>query len=609
MRSAATLAVLLPALILPPPVQVRPEPEGVTLGDPAFEPLPGARADFGRLGGSVYQLEVPVRWNGRLVLFMHGFGELAPTAEVSPPGIRRYLIGQGFAWGASSFSSTSLIPGRAADETAAVWDLFARRYGRPRRTYVTGQSMGGAATHIAAERYGNRFDGALALCGAAGQTPAAAISTDLFVAGAYAAGVTQRELDRATDPGGLIEDRIKPALRRPAIRRRYEDLAIALTGGPRTFDREGLRMEEDTNWERAALLVSTGIARNRDTVYRLGAPSPVSSARFNAAAVRVRTNAALRQAFLAGNEITGRLQMPLLTLHTTGDGQVPIAQARLLRRRVAVAGRGRLLVQRVFRDPGHCGFTSTEWEAALRALVSWVASGVPPAGNAGVAGRRFELSPRPGTPEAAAVPGARRRVTLHGALRLDGAPFDARFLGAVVRTRGLMTPCQLALSPVSGGRYAITVMAGMEASGCGAPGTGIGLWTFARGKIIYSRETRSWPERSGGRARFDASFATATPDGSGAPQSEFAGEVYTPAGRHLPSGTRVDAYVGTTRCGVTSVRRTGSFSGFSLDVAGPDSVPGCTRGATITFRVGGRPAGDTAVNEPGRSGRLDLTVP
>ena len=56
------------------------------LEDPSFEALPGARADFGRLGGSVYQIEVPARWNGRLVLFMHGFGELAPTAGVTPPG-------------------------------------------------------------------------------------------------------------------------------------------------------------------------------------------------------------------------------------------------------------------------------------------------------------------------------------------------------------------------------------------------------------------------------------------------------------------------------------------------------------------------------------------
>jgi pimeloyl-ACP methyl ester carboxylesterase len=177
---------------LPPPVQVRPEPENVTLGDPAFEPLPGARADFGRLGGSVYQIEVPAPWNGRLVLYMHGFEELGPTANVTPPDIRRYLIGQGFAWGASSFSSTSLIPGRAADETAALWDRFARTHGRPTRTYVTGLSMGGMATHIAAERYGNRFDGALALCGSAGQTPAASANADFFAAGAYAAGVTQR---------------------------------------------------------------------------------------------------------------------------------------------------------------------------------------------------------------------------------------------------------------------------------------------------------------------------------------------------------------------------------------------------------------------------------
>ena len=127
----ASLLLALLAAVLPPPVQVRPEPQGVSLDDPSFEPLAGARADFGRFGGSVYQIEVPARWNGRLVLFMHGFGEFAPYAGVSPPAIRRYLIGQGFAWGASSFSSTSLIPGRAADETAAVWDLFARRYGRP----------------------------------------------------------------------------------------------------------------------------------------------------------------------------------------------------------------------------------------------------------------------------------------------------------------------------------------------------------------------------------------------------------------------------------------------------------------------------------------------
>jgi len=599
---------------LSPPVVVRPEPEGVTLGDPAFEPLRGARADFGRLGGSVYQIEVPDHWNGRLVLFMHGYEDLRPTARVSPPGIRRYLIGQGFAWGASSFSSTSLIPGRAADETAALWDFFARRYGRPTRTYVTGQSMGGMATHIAAERYGNRFDGALARCGAAGQTPALSSGAAFFVAGAHAAGVTQREFDSSTRVGTLIHDRILPALRRPRAHRRFEDIMVSLTGGPRAFDREGFRLEEETNWRRVELLVAAGLARNRHTVYHLGRPSPVTSREFNRAVIRLRTNDAFLRAFLAGNETTGNLEMPLLTLHTTGDGQVPIEQARILQRRVDAAGRHRLLVQRVMRDPGHCGFTSTEWEASLEALVRWVEHGVQPEGN-NVRVRhlndlrpRFELNPRPGTPEADAVPGARRRVVLHGKLTLDGAPFNAQWLGAVVRRKnGLITPCQLALSSVRGGRYDITVMAGAEASGCGVPGAEIALWTFAGDRILYSRDVWRWP-RDGG-PRFDASFSSATPSGAVAPRTQFGGEVFTPDGHQLPGGTRIDAYVGTTLCGVTSVRRTGSFSGFSLNVVGPDSVPGCARGSTITFHVNGRPALDTAVNEPGRSGSLDLTVP
>ena len=153
---------------LPSPVAYRPNPEGVTLADPTFEPIAGAHADFGRLGGSVYQIEMPDNWNGRFLLYMHGYGELASEARVGPPDIRRYLIGHGWAWGASSFSSTMLIPSRAADETAALWDYFAQKYGRPSETYVTGESMGGAATNIAAERYPERFDGALALCGSAG---------------------------------------------------------------------------------------------------------------------------------------------------------------------------------------------------------------------------------------------------------------------------------------------------------------------------------------------------------------------------------------------------------------------------------------------------------
>lgn len=597
---------------LPPPVPVRPDPQGVALSNPAFTPLPGAHADYGRLGGAVYQIELPRHWNGRLVLYMHGYERLGPEAHVSPPSIRRYLIGQGFAWGASSFSSTSLIPGRAADETAALWDRFARRYGRPMRTYITGQSMGGTASTIAAERYPNRFDGALGLSGAAGVTPGLMGQADYFAAGAYVAGVTQAEFNATPDIGALIADRILPALRDPDVEKRFEDIMIDLTGGPRAFDREGFRLEEDTNWRRAQQLVSLGLAPNQATLYHLGPLSTVTSEAFNRAVIRIPTNAALLRAFVQGNDITGKLQMPLLTLHTTGDGQVPIGQARILRQKVDAAGKGDLLVQRVMRDPSHLGFTDTEWEAGLEALIAWVEHGVKPLGTNLLAtdltrlNRTFELLPRPGTPQANSVPGASARVVLSGNLTLDGAPFNAKYLGAVVRRAGLITPCQYALSSVAAGHYAITVTADTESSGCGAPGAQILLWAFVRNTTLYSLEALPWPGSK--TSTFDAGFSTAAPSGSAPPISEFEGEVFHRNGRQLPPGTRIEAYVGSTLCGVASVRRTGNFSGYILDVVGPDSVAGCHRGATLTFRVDGRPAAETSINDlRPHQGSLDLT--
>lgn len=425
---------------LPPPVVVRSEPQGVKLADPAFSALPDARAYYGRLGGSVYQIEIPDRWNGRLVLYMHGFQGLSPVASVEQPSLRDYLIRNGFAWGASSFSSTALIPGRAADETAALWDYFAKTFGRPTWTYVTGPSMGGAATNIAAERYGDRFDGALSLCGFAGQTAIAQLIGDYFVAGAYAAGVSQAEFE-STPIGQLIYGRIVPALADPAKHTTFEQIMLDLTGGPRALDDEGFRLEEATNWARAGILVSFRVVSNRDRVYRLGPLSSVSSADFNRGVIRLDPNPANLQNFTAGNELSGLLQMPLVTLHTTGDWQVPIDQEQILRRTVNAAGRGDLLVQRTIRDPKHCGFTNVELAQGLNDLMAWTERGIKPQGEdvtirdlRGLA-TAFTLTPRVGTPEAERVVGASQRVTLSGRLTLDGQPLQGHLRGARCHAR------------------------------------------------------------------------------------------------------------------------------------------------------------------------------
>jgi hypothetical protein len=109
---------------------------------------------------------------------------------------------------------------------------------------------------------------------------------------------------------------------------------------------------------------------------------------------------------------------------------------------------------------------------------------------------------------------------------------------------------------------------------------------------------------------FDVEFATADPNGTaGAIGSvtELSGEVYddNSARRHAPH-TRVEAYVGSTLCGVASIRDNGFYI---LAVAGPDTVAGCTAGGRINFEIDGHRATETTTNSPDRSTNLDLTAP
>jgi hypothetical protein len=203
---------------------------------------------------------------------------------------------------------------------------------------------------------------------------------------------------------------------------------------------------------------------------------------------------------------------------------------------------------------------------------------------------------------------AEDRVVVRGRATLDGASFDAPYLGAVVKRRGLVTPCQQALPRVRNARFAITVFARTEARGCGARGGRIFLWTFVQDQIVYSDQSVPWPG-NGETARFNPRFSIGAPNGGVGPIVGFAGEVFERGNRRLPPGAQVQAYIGETLCAVATTRRIEDFVGFSLDVVGPDSIPECAIGATITFRVDGRDAQETAVNQAGQGTSLNLSLP
>jgi hypothetical protein len=202
------------------------------------------------------------------------------------------------------------------------------------------------------------------------------------------------------------------------------------------------------------------------------------------------------------------------------------------------------------------------------------------------------------------------RVIVGGEATLDGKPVDSRWVGAVVLDHGLVTPCQTALPSVANGVYSVSVFTERASAGCGRPGSEIALWVVTNDQIVFSTNTVAWPADTGVATNFDATYEAADPKGATPDVAQFQGGAFAADGTAVPPGTRVEAYVGDTRCGVASVRTSQGFTGYILSVVGPDSVAGCTLGAPIEFRVGGARANPTDIENtpPGRNDTLDLRV-
>jgi dienelactone hydrolase len=80
-------------------------------------------------------------------------------------------------------------------------------------------------------------------------------------------------------------------------------------------------------------------------------------------------------------ELTGRITVPVLAIHETGDARVPFSLQQAYRRRTLAAGTSHLLVQRAIRWARHCAFDGEAREQAFDDLVAWIERGGKPDGD------------------------------------------------------------------------------------------------------------------------------------------------------------------------------------------------------------------------------------
>ncbi len=415
------LAVLLPLFILSvtavpanastdDPVEPPPDPVVYVLDTTTlpFEPAPGhddSLREWGELDGAGWRIEVPADWNGELVMWAHGFRGTDTRLFFNPEEVpfRQWLLDNGYAWAASTYSKNDYNVGTATIDTFKLSEYFSTVTGEePSRRYIAGASMGGHITANSVELGGRYYAGGMPVCGVLGDYELFDYFLD-FNAAAQQLSLGESQFPAADDYLVATVPEIKTGLEAvpggwPFVLNERGEALKQLTelrsGGDRpNFD------EAWAFWNSSDFLFSLGVGDgtlaerpgnaidNKRTFYETDLTPGLSNdleEELNLGIVRVAFDRAARSGGLdaPSPELRGRIKVPVLTMHNLGDLFVPFSMEIDYYQDVAKKGNADLLVQRAIRGVGHCGFSTAEYEQGFSDLVNWVENGHRPAGDA-----------------------------------------------------------------------------------------------------------------------------------------------------------------------------------------------------------------------------------
>jgi len=346
----------------------------------------------GTSGDSLYRFIVPKPWNGQLILYAHGYAE--PTIPIAIPNtapelqIFQAVTSQGFALAITSYSQNGWAVKEGAQDLKDLQDLFTARVGKPTRTYVVGVSMGGLITVDVAENSPTRYDGALSICGVVGGAQAqmqrlgdGRVLFDYFFPGVLPGDLLHTPyLDYSV--GGPVWNAVVNAIMSGYAAPGNPTLQFAsvmgLTGStPNELIFSGFSLLGNAYTE---LLQRTGghsFYDNTKTVYTGSA----DDARLNARVQRFQAVPDAVEYLAKYYTPTGKLSIPLVTLHTTEDPTAAFSQEASYAAVVAKAGASAFLVQQSADRYGHCNVNPAEIVNAFQGLIGWVNFGVKPAGG------------------------------------------------------------------------------------------------------------------------------------------------------------------------------------------------------------------------------------
>ena len=370
----------------------------------------------GALGGANYTIEVPSNWNGTLVLYSHGYvftsdPILNPAPDVGDNQTGATLLSQGYALAGSSYSQNGWAIQQAFHDQIALLDFFNRTCGQPSRTIAWGHSLGGIITAGLIQLYPQRFQAALPMCGvlAGGvgtwnQALDSTFAFNVLLAGSTlpivhipdpngvfnlaqtllgnaqitAQGRARIALTVALSdiPGWFDPASSEPASNDYAVQEQNQflweskvDFAFAFFARPELEARADGNPSWNTDVNYRQQLAHSADLREVKALYKQAGLSLDADLNTLAKAPRIAADPAAVNYLSRYITFNGDLNMPVLTMHTTGDGLVVNQDESAYASIVKWADDSNLLRRIFVHRAGHCTFTPAETLAAFHTLI------------------------------------------------------------------------------------------------------------------------------------------------------------------------------------------------------------------------------------------------
>src|ERR1700690_107163 len=370
--------------------------------------------------GANYVMDIPVNWNGTLLLYSHGYtaqGSPLTAYDAGDGSTATFLLESGYALAGSPSSTNGWAIHEALPDQVSTLDVFESMFGTPRQTIAWGHSLGGIISAGLVQQYPDRFSAAMPMCGVVGggvgffnQMLDAAFTFNTLIAGnslqvvnlsdpltdynnaegwlGYAQGSAQGQARIALTaamfdvPGWWDPGSPPPSPTDYATQEVNQFYWLAYDVFPFAFyyraELEG-RAEGNPSWN-----VGVNYAKQLErpvgnievqALYRAAGLNRVADLNTPAKAPRITQDTNAENYLIQNIIFNGQIPGPVLALHTEGDGLVPVEDEQAYLAAATEAGNKSLVHDVFVHRAGHCSFTPAETVAAVKALFTRLDTG------------------------------------------------------------------------------------------------------------------------------------------------------------------------------------------------------------------------------------------